>query len=101
MVLLDRRRDDALNTNAVAAHDNRNWLSLFGQNRGAHRLGILRSEFEYVADLHRLENFQRAYVAARAALAGRDAAQVGPLIWFDVALNFDAAQVVVVFVGAG
>ena len=59
------------------------------------------SRLEDVANLHRLENFERAFVTARTAFAGTDAPQVSPLIGFDVSFNLHAAQVVIVFVGAG
>jgi hypothetical protein len=54
-----------------------------------------------VADLHRLEDVERAGVAARARLAGGDRAEVGPEVGLDVAFDVHAAQVVLVFVGAG
>src|SRR5205823_1959155 len=54
-----------------------------------------------VTDFHRFENFQCSGVAAWTILARVDCAQIGPLIDFDVALDIDAANVTVVFVGAG
>ena len=76
-------------------------FAILRQHRCAHRIGILRAEFEDVTNLHRLENFERAGIAARTGFAGIDRAQVGPLIDLNVALDIDAAKVMVVFVGAG
>ena len=54
-----------------------------------------------MANLHGLENFQRAGVTARTRFTGIDCTQVGPLIDFDIAFDFDAANVMLVFVCAG
>src|SRR6266571_6229962 len=65
MVLLDGRRDDTFNADAVAAHDNWDFLAVLRQYRLAHRLGILRSQLEEVTDLHRLVNVQHTRIASR------------------------------------
>ena len=63
--------------------------------------GVLCAEFEDVTNLHGFENFQHAMVAARARFTCVDRAQISPAIDFNVAFDIDAANVMVVFVGAG
>src|SRR3712207_1181101 len=62
---------------------------------------VLRPELEDVADLHRLEDVERARLAVGARLALLHRAEVGPTVGPDVALDFDAADVEVVLVRAG
>src|SRR3712207_8222213 len=54
---------------------------------------VLRPELEDVADLHRLEDVERARLAVGARLALLHGAEVGPTVGPDVALDLDAADV--------
>ena len=68
-MLFDRRGNDSLHADAVAAHDDRHFFALLVQHCRAHRLGILRAEFEDVTDLHAFENFEHAGFAPRTSFA--------------------------------
>src|SRR5260370_31944713 len=101
VVLLNRGRDNAFHADAVAAHHDGDLFTILCQHSCAHRLGILRSEFEDVPDFHRFVNFQDTRLATRTRFTRRNCPQVSPLIHFDVPFNIDAANMMVVFVGAG
>jgi hypothetical protein len=54
-----------------------------------------------VADLHRLENFQRPAVATWAPFTCLNGAQIQPLVNLNISIWIDAAEMVIIFVGAG
>jgi hypothetical protein len=58
--LLDGRRQNALDADAVAAHDRRYFLAVHIQHPRAHALGVLVAQLEDVADLDRLADNQLA-----------------------------------------
>src|ERR1044072_3516710 len=101
MILFNGGGDDAFHANAVAPHYNGNFLAVLRQHGCAHRFGIFCAELEDVTNLHSLVNFEFAGLATRTAFTVPDASQISPLIGFDVALDVDAAQVMVILVGAG
>src|SRR5262245_13223486 len=100
MVLFYDCGHDSFDADAVTAHHNRNFLAVSGQNGRAHRRGILCAEFEDVANLHGFENFEYSTVAVRTGFTGIHGPEIGPLINFDVTLDVDATNVMIVFVRA-
>ena len=67
---------NALQPDAVAAHDRRHFLAVLVEHARAHRLGVLVAQLEDVADLDRLADLQRL-PAVRTAFALDRVAQVG------------------------
>src|ERR1041385_4312350 len=100
MVTLNCRRDNALDADTVAAHDDRHFLAFGSQDPGTHRLGVFGSKFEDVTDLHRFEDFELAAVTTRTGLARFNRAQVRPLVDLDIAFDSHTANVMVILVGA-
>ena len=98
---LDGGGEDALDADAVAAHDGRDLFAVAVEDGGAHGLGVLVAELEDVADL---DGFAEAQVAAPpmgSGLAFVDVADVGDEGGLEVARRGDVAEVVLLLVGAG
>ncbi len=73
---LDGGGEDALDADAVAAHDGRDFLAVAVEDGGSHGLGVLVAELEDVADLDGLAEAQRL-AADGVELAFVDVADVG------------------------
>src|SRR5262245_48999127 len=100
VALLDDRRHHAPDADAVGAHLDRAALPPLVERVRAERLAVAGAELEDVADLDGLVHGERGS-AQRARLAGAHLAQIEPILYGDVALEVDAAQVMVVPIGAG
>ena len=96
----DHRGQVALDSDAVRTHHQRDALALGVLDRCPKRLGVLSALFEDVSDLDATEHLERLG-ADRARLTGGDGAKIEPLVDADVAVDVDAAQVVIVAVSAG
>src|SRR5205085_6142158 len=77
VVLLDRRGDRARDADPVAAHLDRPLRAVGAEEARAHRLAVLRSEVEDLPDLDATVAAERAFLAARATVAGARLAQIG------------------------
>src|SRR5262249_25421022 len=100
LIKFDCRNHDALNTDAVAAHDNRHTSAIGSQHIGIHTFGIARTEFENMPDFNGFEYINRRSTR-NAAFACIDSAKARPFIYLNVALDTDASQMVVVLVRTG
>src|SRR5262249_28627772 len=98
--LLDGGGKNALHSDAVAAHDGRDFFSILIEHTRAHRLRVFVAEFEDVPDFYRLEHAQ-GRPAGRAQIAFGNGTQVNPFGDAEVAARSDVAQVVVLFISAG
>src|SRR6185369_9821060 len=75
--LLDRCGENAFDTDAVAAHDRRNFFAIGIKDTRAHRLGVLVAELEDVSNLDGLAHDELARtMICGARLALVDAADV-------------------------
>ena len=92
--------EDALDTDAVAAHDGRYFLAVAVEDGGAHGVGVLVAELEDVPDLDGLAEAQ-GLAADGVELAFEDVADVGGKGGSEVAAWGDVAEVVVELVGSG
>src|SRR6266404_3654802 len=100
MGLLHRAGKNTFDADAVAPHDGRDFFTIAIEYAGAHRLGILITEFEYVTDLDRLGNFEHC-AAAGASLSFADIAQVGVFGHAEVAAGSHVLQMEIFFIRAG
>ena len=100
MVQFNRGGQDAFDANAVATHHKRHFLALRVEHARAHRVAVLRGEFEDVPDFERLGHAQCAG-AIRTAFAFGNRAQISPSRHLNVAFNVYIAQVMIVLVCAG
>ncbi len=76
VTLLDGGGENALDSDAVTAHDHRDFFAVLVEHTGAHRFGILVAEFEDVANFDcRVD--AKWLAAVRAGFTRGDAAQVG------------------------
>ena len=91
---LDGAAQNALDADAVGAHDRRDFLAVGIQHAQAHRLRILVAELENVPDLDRLHHVERR-AALRARIARGHLAQVAEL-GLEILARGDVAQVVIV-----
>ena len=73
---LDGRGEDALDADAIAAHDGRALLAVLVEHGGSHGFRVLVAELEDVADLDSFAQAQRL-AAHRIGLAHVDVADVG------------------------
>ena len=99
MILLNGRRDDARDTNAITAHDHGLAAALFIQHRRIHGLGVLGPQLKNMTDLDTPANLQSA-LAAGTRIAADDLPNIGKLGIGDVAVPGSALDVVAVLIGA-
>ena len=100
VVLLDGGGQDALDADAIAAHDGRDFLAVAVEHARAHGFGIFVAELEDVADFDGGIDAQRS-AAVRTAFAGGHAAQVDVGGGLEVSPGRDVLDVIVLFVRAG
>ena len=99
VVELDGGREDALDADAIGAHDGRDFLAIGVEHAQAHGFGILVAELEDVADFEGFADLDEA-AAARADVARGHLPQVADF-GLEILAGGDVAKVVVVAVGAG
>jgi hypothetical protein len=92
VVLLDGRRHDAGNANAIAAHDHRDRAAFFVQHGGLHGFAVFGAELEDMTHFDTALEFQRA-APVGAGLAGHHVAQVGDDRFRQIAAPVHAKQV--------
>ncbi len=99
--LLDGGGENALDADAVAAHDRRNFFAVGIKHARTHRLGVLVAELEDVSNLDGLAHDQLAramiYGTRLALVDAADISGQGPR---EIATRDDVAQVIVLLVGA-
>src|ERR1700752_5030180 len=98
IALLDRRRQDALDSDSVTPHDWRNFFAGLIQNARVHRLRVLVAKLKDMCDLHRFGYCHRRS-AVWTAFPGFNVAQICVLLYREVAAGGDITQVMVLFVG--
>ncbi len=92
--------EDALDADAVAAHDGGDLLAVAVEDRGSHGLGVFVAELEDVADFYSFTEAEGGAVDG-AAFALEDVADVGDEGGLEVAQRGDVAEVVLLPVGSG
>ncbi len=99
IALLDRGGQNALDANAIAAHDGHDFFAIFIEHARTHGLGVLVTQLEDVADFNCGIDTQRR-TAIRAGLACGHTAQVGVGRGLESLARRDVLDVVVLFVGS-
>ena len=89
---LDQRGQDAVDSDAVAAHDDRVQLLLVVEEVGPQRLGVFRTQLEDMARLDGMSQGQHG-AAARARVVVDRIAKVGELVDLEIAPKIHACQV--------
>ena len=89
---------DALDSNAIAAHDRGDFLAILVQHPRPHRLRVLVAQLEDVADLDRGVDAQRAATIGT-VFSRSHAAQISVSGRLEVAARRDVLQVIVLFIG--
>ncbi len=97
---LDGGGEDALDADAVAAHDGGDFFAVAIEDGGSHGLRVLVAKLEDMTDLDRFAQAQRL-ASDRIEFAFGDIADVGDQRGFEVASGRDVAEVVLLFVGSG
>src|SRR5207237_1180944 len=100
VTLLDRGSEDPLDTDAVTAHDRRDFFAIAVKHASAHGGGILVAKFEDVPDFHCRVDAQRGG-AIGAGLGCCHAAQISIGGGLEVVARRQVFEMVVLFVGAG
>ena len=99
VMLLDDGGQGAGHAHAVAAHDERLLLAVLVHEGGVHGAGVLVAELEHLRDLDAARALE-LHAALRAAVAGLDGDDIGPLVDLEVLAKLRAHIVVAVLVGA-
>ena len=98
--LLDGSTDYSFHADAVATHQIGTSFAVLGQHGSAHRVGVFRTEFEDVTNLHSFEYFKRAGFTLRTTFARFHSAQIKPFINLNVPSDVYSPEMVLVFVRA-
>ena len=99
VVLLDDGGQGAGHAHAVAAHDERLLLAVLVHKGGVHGAGVLVAKLEHLRDLDAARALE-LHAALRAAVAGLDGDDVGPLVDLEVLAKLRAHVVIAILVGA-